>query len=298
MWKPNTLVIGPGGVRGFLILGALKVFEEYGLLDNCINYCGVSVGSLLIYYLTCGFNVDRILDDGIRLNFSDISKDVDISTIIEHGGIFSHKTIEIPLRKLTKEKFGVDKITFKEHHIRTGKSLTVVAFNSSEMKTAYLNHENTPDMDVIEGLLMSVSIPIVFHEIKKDENIYVDGVFGDPYPVNIYDHVDNKILGISISTIRNKDCDFLNSILRLIANMGDLLRDEKKLRSSDRVKHCVLYTEITGRFGILSNTEDKLNMISSGTDQGNVFISNIGGNNLGFLSVLPHAIPPPAVYPS
>ena len=53
------LVIGPGAMGGFSMLGYLKTIEKS--LDNIKEYSGASAGAILVVFLALGFTVDEIL---------------------------------------------------------------------------------------------------------------------------------------------------------------------------------------------------------------------------------------------
>ena len=53
------LVIGPGAMRGFSMLGYLKTIEKS--LYNIKEYSGASAGAILVVFLALGFTVDEIL---------------------------------------------------------------------------------------------------------------------------------------------------------------------------------------------------------------------------------------------
>ena len=47
LWPPEVIVIGPGGCKGFLELGALLYLEKEGYLRSVKTYAGVSVGAVI-----------------------------------------------------------------------------------------------------------------------------------------------------------------------------------------------------------------------------------------------------------
>jgi len=55
MWKPDIVILGPGGIKGFLELGVLYALQNNNLLENVHTYVGVSVGSIISLLLVCGF---------------------------------------------------------------------------------------------------------------------------------------------------------------------------------------------------------------------------------------------------
>jgi len=53
------LVIGPGAMGGFSMLGYLKTIEKS--LYNIKEYSGASAGAILVVFLALGFTIDEIL---------------------------------------------------------------------------------------------------------------------------------------------------------------------------------------------------------------------------------------------
>ncbi|GAH01238.1 unnamed protein product, partial [marine sediment metagenome] len=53
-WKPNILVIGPGGIKGFYYCGALLSLDSGGILSDVDTIVGCSVGSLIGLLLISG----------------------------------------------------------------------------------------------------------------------------------------------------------------------------------------------------------------------------------------------------
>ena len=53
------LVIGPGAMGGFSMLGYLKTIEPS--LVNIKEYSGASAGAILILFLALGFDIDQIV---------------------------------------------------------------------------------------------------------------------------------------------------------------------------------------------------------------------------------------------
>src|SRR5665648_189955 len=79
-WKPDIIVLGSGGVKGFLHLGALCALKEYHMLDHVKTYVGVSVGAIVALLCVIGYNISEIIvfanetslfNDFSTINFSE-----------------------------------------------------------------------------------------------------------------------------------------------------------------------------------------------------------------------------------
>ena len=64
----DTLILGPGGVKGFLELGSLYCLERKGELNGIKTYIGVSIGSLISLLLTSNFKVLDIFLEFISIH--------------------------------------------------------------------------------------------------------------------------------------------------------------------------------------------------------------------------------------
>ncbi len=86
MINPETLIVGSGGTKGFLFIGALEVFNEKGILKNVKKYVGVSVGSIISLYMILGFTTLEILNKAIDLDLFKSTK-FELNKIIEKKGL-------------------------------------------------------------------------------------------------------------------------------------------------------------------------------------------------------------------
>src|SRR6056297_3123288 len=90
-WTPELIVLGPGGVKGFLELGSLLVLEKWGWLDNVHTFVGVSVGAIISLLLICGYKVSEIIAEAADANiFQDMST-VRFSDIKGNVGLVSNE---------------------------------------------------------------------------------------------------------------------------------------------------------------------------------------------------------------
>jgi len=60
LWKPDVIVLGPGGAKGYLELGALLKFEEVDYFENVKYWTGCSIGSAAALMMRCSWCLDRV----------------------------------------------------------------------------------------------------------------------------------------------------------------------------------------------------------------------------------------------
>jgi len=271
----DVLILGPGGVKGFLELGILYRAEKKGILFNLKEYIGVSVGAMICFFLNIGLTIKEIIYIAIE---NDVIGNLDtdnhnifkiFSNIREHFGLFSMEVIEKILVKTVIDKFGYIP-TMRQLYNLTKKRLTIVNYPLSDMKTEYVDYKLSPEILCTEPVLKSISIPLIFWMSRYDGKVYIDGAFGDPYPVLLRDDGINRILGIYIKTEQNCSEEYKNPLLYLhdILHCMFHVATERNLKeSSDKCYNVPVESIATDPIGFSLSTEDKAKMVSSGIKQ-------------------------------
>jgi predicted acylesterase/phospholipase RssA len=198
------LILNSGGMRGFLILGALHELSKYHPIDKFTYYTGASVGAILSLLFNISYTVEEFKNIFLNIDFS-MFLDMRITNLINTNGFDNGEKFNNFLKALILNKnYSVD-ITFDELYKKTGKILTVVVSNISLGIPEYHNYITAPNMSVLLSLKMSMTIPILFSPIKYNEQYYIDGGLLDPYPY--YYHKNTKKIGIL--TIDDNEYSFL-----------------------------------------------------------------------------------------
>ena len=76
IWKPDVLVLGPGAIKGFYMLGGLSKLEHNGYLSNVKVWVGVSIGSVISLLLICGYSIKEIIEIAINTDILSEMNDV------------------------------------------------------------------------------------------------------------------------------------------------------------------------------------------------------------------------------
>jgi predicted acylesterase/phospholipase RssA len=269
LWKPKTLVIGPGGVKGLKVGGFLSPLEDAGKLDEINVFCGVSIGALISLLLISGYKIREIISQAVLLDILSEIESFDINSSIEHKGFISSDPLKKLLSNLVEKKFGVIP-TLKGLHSMTNKSLITVTLNVTNEEPIMMNYFEHPDVSCVDAVIFSMNIPFVFYQLFYENKICIDGALANPYPVDYVDDGDTDILGIYMKTIgmsMNSPMSYFNKILNSVMEQ----RRAGIIRScSDKCVHVCLEVNTVGTFKM--TIKEKAELLVEGYNQGIDFL--------------------------
>lgn len=168
--KPKYLVLGPGGMGYYAILGAYtRMYDE---LKHIKSISGSSAGALLALFVAIGKNPQEIYDISFNLNIKDFVK-YNLKSFLYNYGLIDHSQIREKLISICEGE-----PTFSD----LDTELYISAFNVNESKTEYFSKTTHPDMSVIDAVCMSISVPFLFSSVKYNNKVYIDGGTTECYP--------------------------------------------------------------------------------------------------------------------
>ena len=176
------LVLSGGGTRGFAHLGAYKALMEKGIFPDIIS--GTSAGAIIGAFISNGNSIEeiyKILESGDFFSFTSFS--FKKSGLVELEG----------LKKELEKKILVDNL----EDLRL--PLIVSSTNINKGKIEYHSKGN-----IIQRVLASSSIPVLFTPKKINGEYHVDGGIFDNLPVLPIREMCEYIVGINISPIREE----------------------------------------------------------------------------------------------
>lgn len=264
-FSPTVLVLGPGGAKGFLQVGALLYLETANYLSKIDKYVGVSVGAIITALIVCGLSVKELLIIALETDISADLKNVTLADITEHWGLIPHNYLREKLTTAIRNKLQFLP-TMQQLFEITKKSLTIVTYNCQLDKEEYINHLTHPQFPLVEALLASASIPLVFQKFLYQNQLYIDGAFGNPYPVDYHDDGTEQVLGIYIETesIQRDSAPDLSHFLKISQCAIAQLRRFIIKRSTDNCRHLALRTNLRDMTGGTFTTSDKISLVCTG----------------------------------
>ena len=173
------LALSGGGARGFAHPGAIKAIEDFGLKPEIIS--GTSAGALAAVLYADGYAPEEIVKLFIGKDFREFA------------------AIQVPVAAI----FGMSGFRrFLKKHLHTKNfedlpiPVKVVATSLDEGKSVVF--DTGP---IIDAVVASCSIPIVFNPVVIDGINYVDGGIFKNFPVSTIRSLCDKIIGINVSPL-------------------------------------------------------------------------------------------------
>ena len=225
----KNLILSGGGINGISHLGSIKILFMNNLLNKIENYCGSSIGSVICFFLYIGYSYYDIYYIIIKMDL-EILIDEDIFNFLENYSIIQGKKFELLLRILLEKKYKKKRVTLQELYEKTKKIFHIVAFNLSESSEIIFNYKTTPNVDIIDAIMGSVSIPFILRPRKINNNLIVDNFFVNNYPVNIFKDDLKNTIGINLkrpkTTTDNID-SLQDYILLLFSCTNNIIKNNK-----------------------------------------------------------------------
>ena len=172
----KSLVLSFGGQSGISFLGALHKID----LSHVTHYYGTSVGALLCFLLAIGLTPFEIFVETCKMpSFSTpnlgewlLSDSISFASL----GLIEHR-----LCRICEITLGFIP-TFAKLAARQ-KFISIFAFSIKTNETVEFSVKNYPDLNVIDAVIASSSVPLLFPPQKIGNNEFVDGCFFCPIPI-------------------------------------------------------------------------------------------------------------------
>lgn len=199
MQNIENLVFSGGSVKAFAFIGAIQELENRGLMSKIKRFAGTSAGALFASFLAAGFTSQDIIKIRPLIDFSELSKNgimYSIYSIYRHHGYGIHSThhIQNEIEQILSTKGIKPDITLKELFNLTGKELVIVTANINKEKACYLHHATHPNVGLVQAILCSMSVPVLFrtkeHDFDQTMDLYVDGGLCDNYPLWVFNNIE------------------------------------------------------------------------------------------------------------
>lgn len=272
-WKPEVLCLSSGSVKGVYMLGALFLAKQRGYLDNVHTYIGSSIGAILETLMICGWTPFEIFEHACQTALLKDFSDIEWTQITKEYGLFPNSTFVDNLAKkldwMVRKKFGRIPSLLDLYEI-TGKRMIFVVVSLKEERALYLDHINSPDLDVIRAMRMTSLVPGVFGKLEHQKDLFIDGALIDPFPIKYLDDGKTPILGISVEDVRRWDLEKIGPGEYFDRITSLPLREMTNFAIANATEQCVIISipvkdELT--ISILDsgkNVDTKIKMFQSG----------------------------------
>lgn len=176
---PIGLALSGGGIRGIAHLGALYAMEEMGIKPDII--AGVSAGAIVAAFYGAGMKPIEIMKLFMMTKFSDFAEiSVPRNGFFNMNGFKAFLKNNLPVENIEQCKLP---IALCATDLDTG---TAVQWRNGSL---------------VERVMASCSIPIVFKPVKIDGTNYVDGGVMHNMPAWAIRNECDHLIGINVSPI-------------------------------------------------------------------------------------------------
>jgi NTE family protein len=173
------LVLSGGGARGFAHLGVIQALNESGIYPDVIS--GTSAGALVGVLYADGYTPKEILklmNSGSRLDF--MRPALPREGLLQLGGII--KILKTNLRANTFEELKIP--------------LYVTATDLNNGKAVYFSKG-----DLLDRIIASASIPVLFQPVIINNICYVDGGVLDNLPIRPIERKCKFLIGSFVNPV-------------------------------------------------------------------------------------------------
>ncbi len=179
----NGLVLSGGAAHGFAHLGVLEAMEEMNAVPDIIS--GASSGAIVGSFYADGFSTEEIMElfaNNKLLGF--------VSLKVRKQGLFDISG----LRKIMKNNLRTKQL----ENLKI--PLIIATTNLNNATTEYFDRGNLIDL-----VLASSSIPVLFNPVVIGENYYVDGGITDNFPVAPLVDLCDEITAVNVNPVGGFD---------------------------------------------------------------------------------------------
>ena len=274
----KNLAFQGGGTKTYAYHGALMALEEHGVLDQIERVVGTSAGAMLAAVISfrlgvaetmaiyAGMDFSRMPGMAVTRNEEQLSMvrrlvepgwnkvlgNVDaINRLIRKFGWHDNSYAYEWMAEVIADNCGGNgRATFADFRSRGFRDLHVVATNITTHEMTIFCADKTPDVAVVDALLMSQTVPLYFEALQFNGrefgsgDYYADGGIVNNYPIHIFDEpqfaasnrwfiqgTNWETLGLRLYT--PEDCPDsrpgINNIITYVGHMFEALFDAQEV---------------------------------------------------------------------
>jgi predicted acylesterase/phospholipase RssA len=181
-------IVLPGGAsRGLVDYGALSYYikNNHVSLDNIESIHGTSIGAIMGALLCLKHPCNEYDDYLINCMYDKIFyiDPENIVNILQSNGLFHSDCFANYLKPFLEANDMNVSITLKEFYEKTNISLYIYVTDVRTISKKQLSHYTHPDLQLVEAVKGSASLPGLFSPLIYDQKLYIDGGFVCNYPI-------------------------------------------------------------------------------------------------------------------
>jgi len=177
------LVVGPGAMGFYAILGSVYTLQNYDKLKELESVAGSSAGSIVAFgCLVAKWDIIRLFKIIKNVDVNQLMR-LNLKSLLNNYGLVPASRWKDVFSKICMELAGKEDFTFQELKEWSGLDFYVSAYNITLQKSCYFSHHTHPDMSVSHAVCMSISIPFLFESVMYKDHRYVDSAAFETCPL-------------------------------------------------------------------------------------------------------------------
>ena len=196
--SPRYLVFSGGGLHGLCFCGALMSLEghvDFSCLRGCI---GTSIGALIALALCVGISPHRICTVLIsNADWTRVHPSVNVHSVAEKFGIETRSALEYLVELVLSDAGLSPSITLKGAFSLTKKHFCACVSDLTHSRLSYCDHVNFPDLRVVDAVVASMCVPVLFEPIQINGSLCVDGGLVENLPIHFFDLEESLVFRLS-----------------------------------------------------------------------------------------------------
>jgi predicted acylesterase/phospholipase RssA len=248
----KNIIFSGGGFKGWAYIGTIRALHEKIPFKNIEQVIGVSIGSLLALLYILQIDYRFLLD--FRINI-DIKKylDVDIDSFLINQSLIEGIKFKELFLNCTQNKITND-TTFMELYNKIGIKYTTCAFNITKVQLDYFDKDLTPDIKIMDAIMASCALPLLFPAYCIKNNWYYDGGICNNCPCDLVDPEVSIAFDISSHTTDSK-----YKLISLLLSLTEIVN--KQFNKTNSIKYNIV--------------DSKFDMETFNIDQSNDIVFNV-----------------------
>ena len=182
------LVLSGGGVIGLVEYGALKYLSNRKIIDhkNIESIYATSIGSFIAFIYILNLEWSWIDDFLIKRPWEKLFtfSYIDYINLFYNKGLVDKNVVIKAIKPLFLAKNIPINITLLEFYNLTKIELNIFTCNLNIFKKVKLNYINNPNLELLDAIYISSTVPVLFSPLYIDNCYYLDGGIFINCPIN------------------------------------------------------------------------------------------------------------------
>lgn len=182
----KELVLSGGGCNGSMAIGALAALNTLlakNWLADFDMFTGTSIGAFISFCLCIGLDLNEIHVFFVNHTSTFATLEIDAKYMYQNRAVGTLNLFRTLMRKEIQARFKKPRLTFAELYQLTAKKLNVCCVCVNNAQPYFFSNAATPEADVCEAVVSSMSVPFLFPCVEIGGSLFVDGGLVNNFPI-------------------------------------------------------------------------------------------------------------------